>query len=45
MLPVAGLEQLVNETIRRGVDVIDLLSRALNLDPGERAVALPGIFT
>ena len=36
---MAGLEQLIDETIRRGIDVIDLLSKALNLDPGERALA------
>ncbi len=39
MSPVARLEQLINEAIRRGIDVIDLLSKALDLDPEERAVA------
>ena len=36
---MASLEQLIDEAIRRGIDVIDLLSKALDLDPGERAVA------
>ena len=37
--PAASFEQLINEAIRRGIDVIDLLSKALDLDPGRRAVA------
>ena len=37
--PVASFEQLINETIHRDIDVIDLLSKAPDLDPGRRAVA------
>nr|WP_291999452.1 PaREP1 family protein [Caldivirga sp.] len=29
----------MNETLRRGIDLVDLLSRALNLDPSERSKA------
>ncbi|MGC8569806.1 MAG: PaREP1 family protein [Caldivirga sp.] len=30
-------ESLINEALRRGIDLVDLLSRALNLDPSERS--------
>ena len=36
--PAASFEQLINEAIRRGIDVINLLSKALDLNPGRRAV-------
>ena len=32
-------ENLINEALRRGIDLVDLLSRALNLDPNERSKA------
>mgnify|MGYP001770642573 FL=1 len=32
-------ESLINEAMRRGIDVVDLISKALNLDPGERSRA------
>ncbi|MGC9136423.1 PaREP1 family protein [Caldivirga sp.] len=30
-------ESLINEALRRGIDLVDLLSRALNLNPSERS--------
>ena len=32
-------ESLINEAVKRGIDLIDLISRALNLDPTERSRA------
>ncbi|ADN49605.1 PaREP1 family protein [Vulcanisaeta distributa] len=32
-------ESLINEAMKRGIDIIDLISKALNLDPSERSKA------
>ncbi|GAB6947656.1 PaREP1 family protein [Vulcanisaeta sp. JCM 16161] len=32
-------ESLINEAMKRGIDIIDLISKALNLDPSERSRA------
>ncbi|ABW02372.1 PaREP1 family protein [Caldivirga maquilingensis] len=32
-------ERLINEALRRGIDLVDLLSKALNLNPNERSKA------
>jgi hypothetical protein len=36
---VAIPENLITEAVKRGIDLIDLISRALNLDPSERSKA------
>ena len=35
LLLMAIPELLINRVIRRGIDIVDLLSKALNLDPEE----------